>query len=88
MSDHDYRSFNDLPCPACGGVYFVSLVRLRHKAGGGLVPDPCGYACLGCQTVTDAAKALQAYQLKIKREELENLEKELGVHDVVSRNAP
>lgn len=81
MSDHDYRSFNDLPCPSCGGTVFASLVRLRHKAGGGLVPDPGGYACLGCQAVIDAAKALQAYQLKIKREELESLEKELGVHD-------
>lgn len=84
MSEHDYRSFNDLPCPGCGATLFAPLVRLRHKAGGGLVPDQVGYACLGCQTVVDAAKALQAYQLKLKREELESLEKELGVHDAKS----
>lgn len=76
---NDPRSFVDLACPACGGTTFTVLVRLKHKAGGGLVADPCGWACLTCQVQVDAQAALQAYALKQKREELRALETELGV---------
>ena len=73
------RSFVDLACPTCDGTLFASLVRLKHKPGGGLIADPCGWACLACQQVVDAHKALEAYHLKQKREELRQLEVDLGI---------
>ena len=76
---NDARSFVDLACPACGCIYFASLVRLKHKAGGGLVPDQAGWACLACQKPVDAQEALHAYALKQKREELKQLEQDLGI---------
>ncbi len=79
MSEHDPRTFTTLPCPACDGIAFVSVLHLRHKPGGGLVPESKGFACLGCQTVVDIAQVLQASTLKQKREELRSLEEELGV---------
>ena len=29
---------------------FAPLVRLKHKAGGGLVADQAGWACLPCRS--------------------------------------
>ena len=79
MEQHDPRTFSTLACPACDGVVFVGIVHLRHKPGGGLVPEPMGFACQGCHMVVDIGLALQAYTLKQKREELRSLEEELGV---------
>lgn len=81
---NDPRSFVDLACPACGGTTFAVLVRLKYKAGGGLVADPAGWACLACQKPVDAQEALNAYALKQKREELRQLETELGVSHATS----
>jgi len=77
MSEHDPRSFNNLPCPRCDSTLFIALVRLKHKPGGGLVPDAGGYACAKCHAVTDAAQALQAYSLKLKQDLIRRLQDEL-----------
>ena len=55
----------------------MPLVRLRHKPGGGLVPDAGGYACVKCHSVTDAAEALHAYTLQLKQEAIKHLQQEM-----------
>lgn len=72
--------FVNLTCPKCDSMLFMPLVHLKHRAGGGLVADPAGWACVQCLVPVDAQKALEAYQLRQKREELRQLETELGVH--------
>jgi hypothetical protein len=57
----------------------LPLVVLKYRPGGGLVADPSGWACLVCQTAVDPQAALNAWQLKQKRQELKTLEEELGV---------
>ena len=71
--------FQNLACPKCEGTLFAPLVFLKHRAGGGLVADPAGWACLACQTKVDAQEALNAYHIRQKREELKQLAQELGV---------
>lgn len=73
--------FQLLHCPRCDGTTFATLVQLKHRPGGGLVADPSGFACVPCQLPMDTTEALKAYQLKLKREELKQLEDELGVTD-------
>ena len=78
-------AFANLACPMCEGTLFAPLVVLKHRAGGGLVADPVGWACLGCQKKFDAQEALNAYHLRQKREELKELEHELGVDHIAAR---
>ena len=79
------RGFVDLACPTCGTTMFTALLHLKHRAGGGLVAEPVGYACLVCQTHVDMQAALNAYSLRVKREELKALEAELGIDHADTR---
>jgi len=71
--------FQLVPCPKCEGTDFLTVHKLKQKAGAGLITDTTGYACLSCQTVVDTQSALHAMTLRQKREELRLLEEELGV---------
>ena len=73
------RGFVNLACPGCEGTLFAPLVFLKHRPGGGLVADPGGWACLHCGKTVDPQAALNAYHVKVKREELKQLEDELGI---------
>ncbi len=73
------RGFVNLACPGCEGLLFAPLVWLKHRPGGGLVADPGGWACLNCAKIVNPQEALNAYHVKVKREELRQLEDELGV---------
>lgn len=80
------RGFMTLACPKCECTVFMLLVQLKHRPGSGLVRDEAGYGCLNCHTKVDAQEALNAYQLKLKRDELRMLEDELGVSHATTRS--
>lgn len=71
--------FSSLQCSKCDGELFTPLVYVKHRPGGGIVEQPCGWQCAGCGQRMDAAAALRAQDVKAKREELRQLEAELGV---------
>ena len=68
-----------LHCPDCDGTMFLHLTRLKHKPGSGLVEERAGWQCVTCATAVDASAMLRSQELRAKRDELRQLEIELGI---------
>jgi len=68
-----------LLCPTCDGRLFSQLVVLKHKPGSGLIEDRAGWVCMQCHEQVDTQAMLHQQTLREKREELRQLERELGV---------
>ena len=61
----------------CGQERFAQTVYLRWKTGAGITTEPSGYFCLECHSVIDSATLIAKMQLKLKKEELRQLESEV-----------
>ena len=61
----------------CGQERFALTSYLRWKPGAGVTSEPSGYFCLECHSVIDSATLIARAQLKLKRQELRDLEAEI-----------
>jgi len=73
------REERDLECPSCEGINcFTRAEGARVTSSGQIVHPPKGLWCLKCSNPVEGADLLRREQLKRKKEEYEQLEKELA----------
>ena len=78
-------AWDEMSCVDCESTLFVKVYSLRRSQTGGTVEKLMGWRCVACQATADVAAMIRATQLKQKRSELEQLEREL--RPVTSRRA-
>lgn len=62
----------------CGTERFAAATFLRWRKSGGITTEPAGYFCLECHTMVDSAALIARAELKAKKQELKDLEEEIG----------
>jgi hypothetical protein len=72
---------------SCGTIRFAKVLHLRWRAGSGVTEEPNGYFCLECQAPVDAAQLITKLQLKMKQQELRDLESDIGQIEPPQRKA-
>lgn len=75
-NDRQPEGWERLTCD-CGQERFAQTNYLRWKPGAGVTTEPSGYFCLECHSVIDSATLIARMQLKLKKQELKQLEEEL-----------
>lgn len=81
-------NWDSLEC-ACGNNKFVQAVELRWKPGGGTTPKPTGnYICTRCSELGDIQEMINQKQLKMKRSELDDLQKRLVAEESPNQSKP
>ena len=65
-----------LSCP-CGSDKFTAIVHLRAHPTGGSSTQHGGYLCVDCGKVADMGKLIQDHHLRLKKEELKQLEAQI-----------
>ena len=63
---------------SCGTERFAKTFHLRWRRGGGITEEPAGYFCLECHGIVDSAALISRAELKAKKQELRELEEEIG----------
>lgn len=80
-------TWDELACPVCDKAKFVKVYSLRRSQTGGTIEKVEGWQCLGCQETADVAAMIRAIQLKQKRRELEQLERDLKAQTPTGRRS-
>jgi len=75
---NNLNTWNNLAC-TCGSEKFVQMISLRWTNGSGTVATPALYRCAKCNQEVDTAKLIAVLTVKQKKNELDQLEQELGV---------
>ena len=78
MAEGQIQTWQEQLCGHCGWDTFVTLVKLRAKAGGGFITMPGGYACQKCGDKADVAQMQRAALRKERMQELQVLEAEMA----------
>lgn len=63
---------------SCGTERFAKTFHLRWRRGGGITEEPAGYFCLECHGIVDSAALISRAELRAKKQELRELEEEIG----------
>ena len=74
------NTWSNLAC-ACGSEKFVQMIALRWTNGSGTVATPALYRCAQCNEEVDSAKLIAQLTLRQKKQELAQLEEEVGHAD-------
>jgi len=61
----------------CGQGIFVKVGKLKDTQVGGVVEEVAGWRCFECGEKVETAELLKLQDIKRKRKELENLQKEV-----------
>ena len=63
----------------CNSIYFVQVVHIISRSGGGTTTEPAGYMCRQCSGDVDVGRLIHRLELERKKAELRQLEVEVGM---------